>query len=64
MNKELGQWTIHPSSLRFHPWFHGPVGNRTTTLAQNERCCGFDSHLSDSQHVLAEQPGVLVTLSR
>jgi hypothetical protein len=25
---------------------HGSVGNRTTTLAQNERCCGFESRLS------------------
>ena len=24
---------------------HGSVGNRSTTLAQNEGCCGFDSHL-------------------
>ena len=23
----------------------GPVGNRQTTLPQNERCCGFNSHL-------------------
>jgi hypothetical protein len=23
----------------------GSVGNRQTTLAQNERCCGFESHL-------------------
>jgi hypothetical protein len=23
----------------------GPVGNRTTTLFQTQRCCGFDSHL-------------------
>ena len=28
---------------------HGPVGNRQTTLAQNERCCGFNSHLGQLQ---------------
>src|SRR5207247_9534862 len=28
---------------------HGPVGNRQTTLAQNERCCGFNSHLGQFQ---------------
>ena len=46
----------------------GPVGNRQTTLAQTERCCGFESHSGHPEKVrsivaLAEQPGVLASLS-
>jgi hypothetical protein len=33
----------------------GPVGNRQTTLAQNEGCWGFDSPLGHSKHALADQ---------
>ena len=43
---------------------HGSVGTWQTTLASYQGCRGFDSHLSYSHHVLAEQPGVLATLSR
>jgi hypothetical protein len=40
----------------------GPVGNRQTTLAQNEGCWGFNSPLGHS-YALADQPGVVATPS-
>ncbi len=37
-----------PSASGLHPHSsqHGSVGNRQTTLTQNQGCCGFESHLS------------------
>ena len=40
------------------------VGNRQTTLVQNQRCCGVESYLTiQHPYVLAEQSGMLATLS-
>ena len=42
----------------------GPVGNRQTTLPEVEGCWGFNSPLGHYMNALADQSGVVVTLSR
>jgi hypothetical protein len=60
------QWRlahIQETMVRFRPGLFenlqktndGSVGNRQTTLAQTQGCCGFDSHLSYFSHALVEQ---------